>query len=150
MEIKKLTSALCLMLAFFLLLCGCMQVYDGPPKDDGTPEPPAHTGTFVSEAGTLTFPGDGKTVQLDLGQELAALTGLPAGKSEGSYIFFANLPPHHVDYRYDKADELQITVGDTVCRFRNWISRTNENTIYLTYPGTDGKESMDLVFEKQP
>ena len=48
-----------------LLFTGCgPKSYDGPP-DPGTPEPPYHDGSFISEYGTMTFNGDGETVYID-------------------------------------------------------------------------------------
>ena len=49
-------------------------MYDGPPKDPGTPPPPAHSGVYVSDHGSMTFNGDGKTDNADL-EKLKALIG---------------------------------------------------------------------------
>ncbi|MBR5754491.1 MAG: hypothetical protein IKX97_01530, partial [Erysipelotrichaceae bacterium] len=76
---------------------------DNYPYEPDTPAPDPHTGTFVSEYGTMTFNGDGKTVVLDIDGELAGLAGLPEGKNEGTYIFLSgDLPPHgSMEIRYD-------------------------------------------------
>ena len=94
-------------------LCGCI-VDDNRPYDPGTPEPDPHDGLFASEHGSLRFNGDGKTVTIDFDEELAKLTGLPAGETEGRYVFLSgDLPPHgSVEVRYDTAHELKLTVGD--------------------------------------
>lgn len=143
-------KSLALLLAFLALtaLTACFQVYDGPPKDDGTPDPPAHDGVFTSDHGTMTFNGDGKSVTLNLDNYLAVLTGLPEGEAEGTYIFFANLSPHRVDYRYDRADELDITAGDVTYTFKIRIGATVEDAIRLyLYDDNDGTVEVDFYKE---
>ena len=95
-------------------LCGCI-VDDNRPYDPGTPEPDPHDGLFASEHGSLRFNGDGKTVTIDFDEELAKLTGLPAGETEGRYVFLSgDLPPHgSVEVRYDTAFELKLSAGET-------------------------------------
>lgn len=108
-------QAISILLALALLcasLCGC--VHENKPYDPGTPEPEPHDGLFVSEHGRLRFNGDGKTVVIDFDEYLAGLTGLPAGETEGRYVFLSgDLPPHgSVEVRYDTAHKLKLTVGD--------------------------------------
>ena len=87
---------------------------DNYPYEPDTPAPDPHEGRFVSEHGTMTFNGDGESVVFDFDEELAGLTGLPAGEQNGTYVFLSgNLPPHgSIDVRYDIAHELQISTGD--------------------------------------
>ena len=108
-----------LILAAALLCAGCAcgsqgdeEILDNYPYEPDTPVPDAHEGVFVSEHGTMTFPGDGESVVIDFDGELAALTGLPEGEHEASYVFLSgNLPPHgSFPVRYDTAHELQLTV----------------------------------------
>ena len=109
------------MMLAMLLLAGCWggpgseEILDNYPYEPDTPAPAAHEGTFTSEHGTMTFPGDEQTVVIDFDEELAELTGLPAGEQEGTYVFLSgDLPPHgSFPVRYDTAHELQITVGET-------------------------------------
>ena len=136
------------MLFTILLTAGC-RIYDGPPKDPGTPEPAAHVGTFVSSYGTMTFNGDGKSVTLEVSPEMAALTGLPEGKSEGTYMFMANTPPHVYEYRYDLANELHLTVGSLTVVVNNYLNATDEDTISLYMVNSEGKVE-DMLFEKEP
>ena len=104
---------LILILAALALLCGC--VHENKPYDPGTPAPAAHDGLFTSEHGSLRFNGDGMTVTIDFDEELAKLTGLPAGETEGRYVFLSgDLPPHgRVEVRYDTAFELKLSAGET-------------------------------------
>ena len=87
---------------------------DNMPYEPDTPAPAAHEGIFVSEHGSMAFDGDGEHVAYDFDEALAALTGLPAGEQEGTYVFLSgDLPPHgSVPVRYDTAHELRITVGE--------------------------------------
>ena len=132
-----------------VLLCGSLacQIYDGPPKSDGSTEPPAHTGTFVCDLGKMTFNGDGRTVVIDFSHELAELTGLPEGETEGTYVFYANLVPTRTDYRYDKADELEITAGGVTCKFHNNFGEISESVILLTYYADSGDVELSFVRE---
>lgn len=157
---------LCLIfvLLFALTLAGC-EADDPPPDLDNhpyepdTPAPAAHDGVFVSEHGSMTFTGDGETVVIDFDAELAALTGLPEGKQEGSYVFFSgDLPPHgKMPVRYDTAFEIDITVGEAASEIQLGIlengsamSGTNvvtpERIPFLFY-ADDGFRC--ILFEKQ-
>ena len=100
-----------LLTAALLALSACTQ-RDLPP-DNGTPWPENHSGVYVLGESSLTFDGDGKTVKLDLEKELAGRMGLPAGKSEGTYVFLF----HNGSWRYDLAEALRITVGETSVRY---------------------------------
>ncbi|MBR4462696.1 MAG: hypothetical protein IKS51_08970 [Erysipelotrichaceae bacterium] len=113
---KKLRKTLIILFAIAFLCNSCTW-----PRDDGnmpyepdTPAPDPHDGIFVSEHGTMTFNGDGKTIVISFDEELSQLTGLPSGEQTGTYVFLSgNLPPNgSVDVRYDVAHELEITIGD--------------------------------------
>ena len=67
----------------------------------------------MSDHGTMTFSGEGKSVVIDFDEELTRLTGLPKGKHEGTYVFLSgNLPPNgSFPVRYDIAHEMQIKTG---------------------------------------
>ena len=120
---NKAKKILGILLAVLLLAAGVILYIDhrnrsnmdNGPYDPGTPAPDPHDGTFVSDHGTMTFNGDGKTVVIDFSEELSSRTGLPSGKQEGTYVFLSgDLPPHgSYEVRYDVAHELEITVGDT-------------------------------------
>ena len=83
------------------------------PYEPDTPEPAPHEGTFVSEYGTMAFPGDGKSVTVDFNEELAECLGLPEGEQGAEYVFLSGeLPPHgKVPVRYDTAHMIRITEG---------------------------------------
>ena len=82
------------------------------PYEPDTPAPPPHDGVFVSEAGTMTFNGDGKSIVVDFAPALAERTGVPEGPQEGRYVFVQDLPPYgSVDVRYDTAHELELFLG---------------------------------------
>lgn len=126
--------------AAITFLTGCNA--EQPPSAD-TSEPPAHTGTFVSEYGSMTFNGDGESVVIDFQPELADAAGLPSGTAEGQYVFtFQNGM-----YRYDKADSFELTIGECSYSFLNIFQETNENRICVLSPCDD---KSDLVFEKEP
>ncbi len=108
---KKLLMVIVTALVLFSLI-GC-QKHENKPYEPDSPAPDPHTGVFSCEYGRMEFNGDGKTVICDFTEELARLTGLPQGKTEGTYVFLSgNLPPHgSVDVRYDVAHELKLTLN---------------------------------------
>ena len=114
MKNKRLLCAL-VTAALLALFCGCVQrpELDNHPYEPDTSPPPPLNGVFTSEGGSMTFNGDGSTVVLDLEEDFAARTGLPAGHSEGTFDFIQALPPHgHVSVRYDTAHNLDIAIGE--------------------------------------
>ena len=136
-----------LMTLILFLFAGC-RVYDGPPSEPDTPEPPAHTGTFVSDYGTMTFTGDGKTVTLSVTKELAALTKLPEGEYEAAYAFKANTPPHVYEYRYDLANEMHLTVdGENYVLYSGPNAFAEEQLRFYAVDG-DGK-TVYIEFNKE-
>ena len=120
---RKRCVFLLLLLSFLICACGSN---DGPPKTD-TPEPPALNGVYASEAGTFEFNGDGKTVIIDISQEMAEKTELPEGKTSAQYVFLF----HSGSYRYDKAEYFRIIIGDKNYQFDNDFTQTNENQIVI-------------------
>ena len=109
------------------LLTGCAT--EQPPAAYST-EPPAHSGKFVSEYGSMTFNGDGESVIIDFQSELAEATGLPTGAAEGQYVFTFQQGM----YRYDKADGFDLIIGECSYSFLNNFQATNENIISVTSP----------------
>ncbi len=103
-----------LLTAVLLSGTGC-RTSDNRPYEPDTPAPPAHTGVFTSDYGTLVFNGDGSSVIFAFNEELAELSGLPSGEHDGTYVFLSgDLPPHgSTEVRYDAAHELEITYEDT-------------------------------------
>ena len=143
LAVTALVIILALVAIFALSTC---QIYDGPPHDDGTPAPPNHVGTFICDDGVMTFSGDGKTLKIKPGKKLAELTGMPEGESDASYTFFANLPPHHVDYRYDKADELEITVEGKQYSFHNCMGDTTSDKVcFYIYDANDERVNFEFI-----
>ena len=122
-----------------VLLAGCFS--DDSPPDDGTPAPSKLNGVFSSEYGTLEFNGDGRSIKVQINEEFAKLSGLPAGKSEGTYVFLF----HNEEYRYDKAEYFRIMIGDQSYQFNNGFGKTGENVI--AFSTTDGNSQ--VVFEKR-
>ena len=100
------------LLSFFAGSCGGAP--DNIPYEPDTPAPAAHKGLFVSEHGTMFFDGDGSSVSYVFDEELAGLTGLPAGEQKAAYVFLSGvLPPHgSMPVRYDVSHEMQITVEE--------------------------------------
>lgn len=98
---KVIVLILAAFLVFFAASCGAEL-----PPDDGTPAPAPLDGVYSGDGGTMTFNGDGRSVVCDLTEDLAAKTGLPAGHTEGTYVFlFA-----HGEWRRDKAETFRLTV----------------------------------------
>ncbi|MCR4893008.1 MAG: hypothetical protein K5989_12610 [Lachnospiraceae bacterium] len=85
------------------------------PYEPDTPAPEAHDGTFTSEHGTMTFNGDGESIEVDFDEELAGLIGIPSGKQKGTYAFLSgDLPPNgSIPIRYDVAHEMEIIIGNS-------------------------------------
>ena len=113
--------------AVIALLTGCAT--EQPPAAD-SPEPPAHSGKFVSEYGSMTFNGDGESVTIDFLPELAEATGLPTGAADGQYVFTCQQRM----YRYDKADGFELIIGECSYSFLNNFQETNENIISVASP----------------
>ena len=117
-RMKKTGKAMVLALLFAgLLLCayGCgLRDNGNRPYEPDTPAPSPHDGVFVSDHGTMTFNGDGKTVLLDFDEDLAGRLGLPAGEQTAAYEFRSgDLPPHgYVPVRYDAAMTFWLTLGE--------------------------------------
>ena len=108
-----------ILLLFFAITAICALVIirsltrrENLPPDPGTPAPDPHSGSFVCDIGTLTFSGDGESIEISVSEELAALSGLPQGEHKGTYDFLSGgLPPFgSVPVRYDVAHELKITI----------------------------------------
>jgi hypothetical protein len=110
---KRLVAVI--LTVMMILLTGCRPVEpENIPYEPNTPVPDPHIGIFDSDYGTMMFNGDGESIVIDFSKELAEMTGLPEGETEGKYVFLSgDLPPHgSVDVRYDVAHELEITVND--------------------------------------
>ena len=110
--------------ALLMTLLAACQGRDLPPAA-GAPEPPALTGKYALEYGTMTFNGDGRSVTLDLREEFAALSGLPSGKNEGSYVFLF----HNEEWRFDRAEYFRLIIDGESYQFRNDIGETDEDTV---------------------
>ena len=131
---RRKKQGIFLLLVFSLLLCGCQKHNDGPP-DPGTPEPAPLTGEFVSEHGSFTFDGDGKTVYVDLDDELGA--HIPDGIMEyffkwGSFGLC----------RYDVA-----MLGMEGRQYDFKVRSASENRISLDY--RDGSVQYELDFVRE-
>lgn len=135
---KKLISMILASALMLCCLCACKT--EEPPKEE-TPVPPAHSGTFVSEYGTLEFNGDGESVKVSITPELADAAGLPESEFDGTYAFTF----HHNLWRYDQAERFGLTCADVTAEFINDFTKTNEDTIAFSSP-IDAAQT--VVFEK--
>lgn len=135
---KSLIGILSAIIVLTMLLSACY--HDGPPKDD-TPEPAALDGTFAYEGSSLIFNGDGRSVKVDAAPELAALTDLPEGESDGTYVFIYQ----NGSYRRDKSEYFRMMIGDKTYQFRNDLGVTDEDTV--AFYSLDNKS--EIIFEKQ-
>lgn len=128
--------------AAITLLTSCTT--EQPPYAD-SPEPPAHSGKFVSEYGIMTFNGDGESVIIDFQSELADATGLPTGAADGQYVFTFQRGM----YRYDKADSFELTIGECSYSFLNNFQETNENIISVTSPVAENETLQFIKIKDQ-
>ena len=119
-----------ILLCLLTLFCAC--AWDVPPGGD-TPAPDPHNGRFVCEYGSITFDGDGIYAECDFTEEFAALTGLPAGKSEASYVFLFR----NEKWRWDKAEYFRLTVDGKSVQFPNAVGVTSPECI--AFRTDDGK-----------
>lgn len=134
---RRKEQVIFLLLIFSLLLCGCRKHNDGPP-DPGTPEPSPLAGVFVSEHGSFTFDGDGKTVLVDLDDELNAY--IPDGTMEyffkwGSFGLC----------RYDVASDLQLSMDGRQYDFK--VRSASENRVSVDYRDEAAQYELDFVRE---
>lgn len=151
------------LLAFLLILCvtcSCGRP-DNRPYEPDTPPPAAHEGVFLSEHGSMTFSGDGKSAVISFDPELAALTGLPEGEHEAAYEFLSgNLPPHgSIPVRYDTAHELRLTVGELSVVLELGVASEDGKTAQVGVDTvtpeeipllfSDGERFFDVKFKKE-
>ena len=115
-------AAFILLLLLIFLASSCGREL---PPDNGTPAPAALDGVFTSEAGSLTFNGDGRTVILDLDADFAQKAGLPAGWNEGVFVFLFR----NEEWRYDLAETVRFTAAGVSRSFANAIGVTGENAV---------------------
>ncbi len=62
----------------------------------------------------MTFNGDGKSVTLDLDQDIAHDTGLPEGESDAEYCFYeiVNMDGYLKCDNYNTAEVMRFTIGE--------------------------------------
>lgn len=103
-----------------------------PPPDGGTPEPRPVYGEYIADGSVLIFRAD-HIIDLDITEEFSKSSGLPVGKSEGTYVFLF----HNEEWRYDKAETLRITIGGVNYTFANAVGTTGEKTLAFYLTGGD-------------
>ncbi len=128
MKLKLFRTVIaCLLTVLFLPSLGCAKIakkikkvsnpffHSNYPYEPDTPAPSPHDGTFVSDHGTMTFNGDGKSVVIDFDKPLAKAVGLPAGKQSAGYQFLSgDIPPHKkIPIRYDVAMYISLSASDS-------------------------------------
>ena len=131
---------LIILLSAVLALCSLAACRTEKPPEEETPAPPAHSGTFVSEYGTLEFNGDGESVKVKFTSELAEAAGMPENEFDGTYAFTF----HHGLWRYDQAERFSISYSDASYDFINDFTVTDENTIALRSP-VNGEENILFI-----
>ena len=155
----KITAVI---LAAVLLLCGCSALFTDRniPYEPESPTPAPHDGIFISEHGRMEFNGDGTSICIEFDDLLSELTGLEAGRHEGSYVFLSgDLPPSgNVPVRYDTAHILQISCKEQSAMIDVGIADVNGSgasigtgivtaeSIPLLF--NDGKQYMTIAFDK--
>ncbi len=110
--------------AISLAACGS----DFPP-DDGTPEPRPVYGEYTGKGSILTFRDD-HIIDLNITEEFSKSSGLPAGKSTGTYVFLF----HNEEWRYDKAETLRLTINGVNYPFLNAVGTTCDKAIAFYLP----------------
>lgn len=129
-----------IIIIFCLLFAGCVpKSFDGPP-DPGTPEPPPHNGSFISDYGTMTFNGDGKTVYIDFSPEFLEVLDNPPNEETYEYAF---LWYNFGLCRYDTASEFKIynESSEISLTFSLYLEGkgTTEDKIAFSYPTPEDK-----------
>lgn len=146
---KRRTLIFTCLAALILVLSGCGQRRENIPYEPDTPAPAPLDGVFVSAGGTMTFNGDGSTVILDLTDDFAQRTGLPANHSEGTYDFTQDLPPHgRVSVRSDTAHSLDITIGtgnDRTVVYLDIGFASEDGSTYAVYVGAVTEERIPIL-----
>ncbi len=131
--------AIALLVAVLMLMsCGYK---NGPPGDDTT-WPENLAGEYTSEYGSMHFTGDGESIVVNFSEELSAALNCQTGELEGTYVFLFD----HKAWRYDKADEFDIFIGDNTYSFTNMFTQTNEDRIVLCVP--EFNDNAPISFEK--
>ena len=125
------------MLILILGICACGRT-DGPPADNGK-ELSALTGVFSYGENALLFNGDGQFVIIDITPGFAEKSGLPEGKSEGTYVFLF----HNGSYRRDQAEYFRIRIGDKNYQFANVLGVTGEDRIGFYLPDMEEKVTFE-------
>lgn len=124
--VRMLGLALCLCMVLCLTAaCGD----DRPPVED-SPAPAPHEGVFLSDYGTLTFPGDGRTVHMKVQAAFSKLSGLPSGEYDATYVFLFQ----NKEWRYDQAETIRFTVEGRSYSFPLAISATEDDIIAFLMP----------------
>lgn len=103
-----------LSLSMVLALGACCQIHRPPVNN--SPLPAAHLGLFVDGGDSLSFCGDGESVDWVLTEKTAAATGLPR-RGKGWYVFKF----WHGKVRYDDATTFQM--GDDSAAYEFAIIR---------------------------
>lgn len=148
---KDLFKLTLLLSVCVLFLFGCERPGDpNMPYEPDTPAPDPHSGTFVAEDSSLTFNGDDSTVELVIGEKLAAVGGLKEGTYSGTYEFLSGyLPPvGSVPVRYDAAHELQLKVGEETVVWQLGEPNADGKT-YTVGIGTVSAERIPVIFKDE-
>lgn len=132
---KRIFAIIMASVMLAVMLTGC-----GTSSD--TPELKNHNGKYVSEYGSLTFNGDGKSVIVDFSPELLKVTGLSNG--EGTYRFSNYLFKEN----YYDAMHLSIKVGKNTYRFDNGFVLTSEDRIVVEWV-FDNDDDVFIIFERE-
>ena len=135
--------------AAVLMLCGCSALFTNRnvPYEPESPAPAPHDGIFISEHGRMEFNGDGTSICIEFDDLISELTGLEAGRHEGSYVFLSgDLPPSgNVPVRYDAAHILQISCGEQSAMIDVGIADENGSSASIG-TGIVTAESIPLLF----
>ena len=139
MKSSRIISALAALLLAVFLLGSCFES-EKPPEYD-TPDPGPMLGEYVGEYCSFNFGAD-HTIRLDISKEFSDSSGLPEGKSEGTFVFLF----HNGEHRFDKAETLRITVDGKDYSFMNSPGVTCRDKLAFYLPNGD-LVSFDLVQE---
>lgn len=143
----KQLPVIAILIILCVILAGCIPRSNDRPPDPGTPLPPPHEGSFISNYGSMTFNGDGKTVFIDFSPEFLEVLDNPPNEETYYYVFtwysFGIC-------RYDTATDYKIynEASDIDLTFSLYLEGkgTTEDMIAFSYP-TPGEDN--VVFNKK-
>ena len=153
---RRLLGRLLLIALLALMCASCSEPENrgNYPYEPDTPAPDPHSGVFISDYGMLAFNGDGESITVTAGPELAELFEIPEGEYEGKYVFLSgDLPPNgSVPVRYDTAHELELDLninGQTYSKVFDCGIAADDGSTATVGVGIVTEEMIPLLFAEE-